>query len=102
MGLIFNWNGKPSVPDALPHGHDQARAERVRAAMESGRVANAAKGVARLCLAHIENKQRSGEFAERAYNLRIHKRDEVEVTYPAVVLIGLSCRRNAQVRRLSA
>jgi hypothetical protein len=148
MGSILNWNGKLNVPDALRRGHDEARTELVRAAMQGGRIAKAAKRVAQLCLPHFEHeeksvfpvlallpylapenlrpemmdvmplisdfrakhdalndhhqsilaeieellqaahKEKNREFAELAYNLRIHERVEDEVIYPAVVLIG--------------
>jgi hypothetical protein len=148
MGSRLNWNGKLNVPDALRRGHDEARTELVRAAMQGGRIAKAAKRVAQLCLPHFEHeeksvfpvlallpylapenlrpemmdvmplisdfrakhdalndhhqsilaeieellqaahKEKNREFAELAYNLRIHERVEDEVIYPAVVLIG--------------
>src|SRR5476651_1703466 len=148
MSSILNWNGKLNAPDALLRGHDEARAELVRATMEGGRIAKAAKRVAQLCLPHFEHEERSvfpvlallpylergnlrpemmdvmplisdfrakhdtlndhhqsilaaiedllqaahmeknREFAEFAYNMRIHERVEDEVIYPTVVLIG--------------
>ena len=59
MSTILNWNGKLSVPDALLRGHDEARAEFVRATMEGGRIAQAGKRVAQLCLPHFEHEERS-------------------------------------------
>ena len=148
MSTILNWNGKLNVPDALLRGHDEARAELVRATMEGGRIAKAAKRVADLCLPHFEHEERSvfpvlallpylqrgnpqpemmdvmplisdfrakhaalndhhqsiltaieallqaaheeknREFAEFAYNMRIHETIEDEVIYPTVILIG--------------
>ena len=148
MGSILNWNGKLNVPDALRRGHDEARAELVRATMEGGQIAKAGKRVAQLCLPHFEHeeksvfpvlallpyleqgnlrpemmdvmplifdfrakhdalddhhqlivsaieellqaahKEKNREFAEFAYNLRVHERIEDEVIYPTVVLIG--------------
>jgi hypothetical protein len=148
MSSILNWNGKLNVPDALLRGHDEARAELVRATMEGGRIAKAAKRVAQLCLPHFEHeeksvfpvlallpylergnlrpemmdvmplisdfkakhdalnehhqsilaaieallqaahKEKNREFAELAYNMRVHERVEDEVIYPTVVLIG--------------
>lgn len=47
-----------------------------------------------LILAAIEDllqaaqRQNNGEFAELAYNLRVHERIEEEVIFPTVVLIG--------------
>jgi hypothetical protein len=148
MSSILSWNGKLHAPDALLRVHDEARAELVRAIMEGGRIAKAAKRVAQLCLPHFEHEERSvfpvlallpylergnlrpemmdvmplisdfrakhdtlndhhqsilaaiedllqaahmeknREFAEFAYNMRIHERVEDEVIYPTVVLIG--------------
>ena len=148
MGSILNWNGKLTVPDALRRGHDEARTELVRAAMQGGRIAKAAKRVAQLCLPHFEHeeksvfpvlallpylapknlrpemmdvmplisdfrakhdaindhhqsilaaieellqaahKEKNREFAEFAYNLRVHEKIEDEVIYPMVVVIG--------------
>ena len=150
MGPIFTWNGrlKLTVPKALRSGHDEARAELVRATMEGGRIAKAAKRVAELCLPHFEHeeksvfpvlallphlapnnlrpemmevmplisdfrakhdamndhhqsilsavegllqaahKEKNREFAEFAYNLRVHETIEDEVIYPTVILIG--------------
>jgi Hemerythrin HHE cation binding domain len=56
--LILNWNGKLNVPKALRRDHDYARAEFVRATMEGGRNAKAAKRVAQLCLPHFEREER--------------------------------------------
>jgi hypothetical protein len=143
-----SWNGELNVPIALLRGHDEARADLVRATMEGGRIAKAAKRVAQLCLPHFEHeeksvfpvlallpylqqgnlrpemmdvmpmildfrakhdamddhhqsimaaveallqaahKEKNREFAQFAYNLRIHERIEDEVIYPTVVLIG--------------
>ena len=148
MSSIISWNGKLHAPDALLRVHDEARAELVRATMEGGRIAKAAKRVAQLCLPHFEHEEKSvfpvlallpnlergnlqpemmdvmplisdfrakhdtlndhhqsilaaiedllqaahmeknREFAEFAYNMRIHERVEDEVIYPTVVLIG--------------
>jgi hemerythrin superfamily protein len=58
MGSISNsWNGKLNVPDALLRGHDEARAVFVRATMEGGRIATAARRVAQLCLSHFEHEE---------------------------------------------
>jgi hypothetical protein len=149
MGPILNmWNGKLNVPKGLLRGHDEARAELVRATMEGGRIAKAGKRVAELCLPHFEHeekgvfpvlallpyleqgnlrpemldvmplihnfrakhdaindhhqlivsaieqllqaahKEKNREFAEFAYNMRVHERIEDEVIYPTIVLIG--------------
>jgi hypothetical protein len=146
--ILSKWNGKLNVPNALLRGHDEARAALVRATMEGGRIAKAAKRVAELCLPHFEHeeksvfpvlallpyleqgnlrpemmdvmplifdfrakhdaindhhqlivsaiedllqaahKEKNREFAEFAYNLRVHERIEDEVIYPTVILIG--------------
>jgi hypothetical protein len=52
------WNGKLNVPKALLRGHDEARAELVRATMEGGRIAKAGKRVAELCLPHFEHEEK--------------------------------------------
>jgi hemerythrin superfamily protein len=59
MGPILNWNGKLTVPKALLRGHDEARAELVRVCMEGGRIAEAGKRVADLCLPHFEHEEKS-------------------------------------------
>jgi len=61
MDTIFTWNGrlKLTVPKALRCGHDEARAEFVRATMEGGLIAKAAKRVADLCLPHFEHEEES-------------------------------------------
>jgi hypothetical protein len=46
------------VPKALLRGHDEARAELVRASMEGGRIAKASKRVAELCLPHFEHEEK--------------------------------------------
>lgn len=51
----FRWSA--NIPAALRQGHDQLRAELVRAADESGRIASAAKRVAALCLPHFEHEE---------------------------------------------
>jgi hypothetical protein len=55
---LDKWNGKLNVPKALLHGHDEARAELVRATMEGGRIAKAGKRVAGLCLPHFEHEEK--------------------------------------------
>ncbi len=59
MDSIHKWNGKLHVPDALRRGHDEARAEFVRVAMEGGRIGRAGKRVAQLCLPHFEHEENS-------------------------------------------
>ena len=59
MSSIISWNGKLHAPDALLRVHDEARAELVRAIMEGGRIAKAAKRVAQLCLPHFEHEEKS-------------------------------------------
>jgi hypothetical protein len=146
--ITNSWNGKLNVPNALLRGHDEVRADLVRATMEGGRIAKAAKRVGELCLPHFEHeengvfpvlallpylqqgnlrpemmdvmplihdfrakhdamhdhhqliasaieallqaahKEKNREFAQFAYNLRVHERVEDEVIYPTIVLIG--------------
>lgn len=149
MSSILNsWNGELNVPNVLLRGHDEARTAFVRATMEGGRIAAAARRVAQLCLSHFEHeessvfpvlallpdlqqgdlrpemmevmplitafrakqavvddhhrliataieamlqaarKEKNREFAQSAYNLRVHERIEDEVIFPTVVLIG--------------
>ena len=57
--ILNNWNGKLTVPKALLRGHDEARAELVRATMEGGRIAKAGKRLAQLCLPHFEHEEKS-------------------------------------------
>lgn len=45
------------IPDALRRGHDEARAELVRATSETGRIGKAAGRVASLCLPHFEREE---------------------------------------------
>ena len=149
MSTIFNsWNGELNVPNVLLRSHDEARMVFVRATLEGGRIASAARRVAQLCLSHFEHeestvfpvlsllpylqqgdlrpemaevvpliaafrakqavvdnhhrliaaaieamlqaarKEKNKEFAQLAYNLRVHERVEDEVVFPTVVLIG--------------
>ena len=58
MGPILEkWNGTLTVPKALQRGHDEARAELVRASLEGGRIAKAGKRLAELCLPHFEHEE---------------------------------------------
>jgi len=57
--ILNSWNGKLTVPKALLRGHDEARAELVRATMEGGRIAKAGKRLAQLCLPHFEHEEKS-------------------------------------------
>ncbi len=150
MGTVLKWNAKLklTVPKALRCGHDDARAELIRAMMEGGLIGKAAKQVAQLCLPHFADeektvfpvlallpyleqdklrpemmevmpliqdfgkkravlddhhqsllaaidallqaahKEKNREFAEFAYNLRVHEQIEDQVIYPTVTLIG--------------
>jgi hypothetical protein len=59
MGQILNWKGNLNVPNALRLGHNEARAQLVRATMASGhRVPRAAGRVAELCLPHFEHEEK--------------------------------------------
>jgi hypothetical protein len=144
----FNLQGVFRTPDALRLGHDEVRAELVRATTTPGRIGQAAERLADLCLPHFEreeelvfpvfgllrelalgevrpemaevlplvsafrawhdslgkqhgsiasaihelllaaHKESHREFAEFAYNLRVHERMEDEVIFPMVPLIG--------------
>jgi hypothetical protein len=148
MNPNFQWQGIFSTPEALKLGHDEVRAELVRATTTPGPIGEAAERVADLCLPHFEreeeivfpvfgllrelacgsvrpemaevlplvsafsawqvtlcnqhqliasaihalllaaHKEKNREFAEFAYNLRVHERMEDEVIYPMVPLIG--------------
>ncbi|MBI2960586.1 MAG: hemerythrin domain-containing protein [Betaproteobacteria bacterium] len=139
---------KIDAPKALLLGHDEVRAELVRAATEYGPVGLAAKRLAQICLPHFEreekcvfpvlallphlargelrpdmasvlplvsdftarydaigmqhdsihaaiddllqaaHREKKREFAEFAYNLRVHERIEDEVIFPTVLMIG--------------
>jgi len=57
LNPISSWNGRLTVPNALLLGHDEARADLVRAIMEGGRIAKAGKRLAQLCLAHFEHEE---------------------------------------------
>ncbi len=154
MNSNSQWYGNLNIPDALRLAHDEARAELVRATTEGGRIAEAAKRLAQLCLPHFEweektvfpilgllpeltrgdvrpgmvevlpmiadfsarqdalgnqhqlilsavetlllaaHREKKREFAEFAYNLRVHERIEDEVTYPTVLLIGQYLRQS--------
>ena len=59
MARLFHWNGKLITPKALRLSHDAARAELVRAAMEGGSIALAAKRLAEVCLPHFEREEES-------------------------------------------
>lgn len=45
-------------------------------------------------LLQAANREKNREFAEFAYNLRVHERIEDEVTYPTVLLIGKYLRQS--------
>ncbi len=57
MDLNFQWHANTSA--ALRLGHDEIRAELVRATMESGPIGEAAMCVAKLCLPHFEAEEQS-------------------------------------------
>jgi len=54
---VSSWNGKLTVPDALLLGHDEARADFVRASKHGGRIAKAGERLAQLCLPHFEHEE---------------------------------------------
>ena len=57
MGAKLEWQGKFRIPEALKLGHDETRAELVRATSMHGRIAEAAGRVAELCLPHFEREE---------------------------------------------
>jgi hemerythrin superfamily protein len=59
MDSQFLANGRFRIPEALRLGHDEIRAELVRATIEPGAVGEAAKRVARLCLPHFEQEEKA-------------------------------------------
>ncbi len=61
MGSVLKWNAKLklTMPKALRSGHDEARAELVRAMMEGGPIAIAARQVTQLCLPHFADEEKT-------------------------------------------
>ena len=57
MNSKFQWQGIFRMPEALRLGHDQVRAELVRATTTPGRIGEAAGRVAGLCLPHFEREE---------------------------------------------
>ena len=57
MDAKFKWQSIYKMPEALRLGHDEARAELVRATSMPGRIGEAAGRVARLCLPHFEREE---------------------------------------------
>ena len=55
MHAKFRWNA--NIPKALRQGHDELRAELLRATMEPGPIGEAAERVAALCLPHFEHEE---------------------------------------------
>ena len=55
MNTSIPWIGKP--PKSLQLSHDDARAEIVRATLQGGRIAVAAKRLAEVCLPHFEREE---------------------------------------------
>ena len=53
----FEWQGIFRIPEALKLGHDEVRAELVRATSMPGRIGDAAGRVASLCLPHMEREE---------------------------------------------
>ncbi len=53
----FEWQGIFKIPEALRLGHDEVRAELVRATSMPGRVGEAAGRLAGLCLPHLEREE---------------------------------------------
>jgi hypothetical protein len=60
MKSKFPWQqSRSNIPKGLLLGHDEVRAELVRATEMQGRVGDAAAEVARLCLPHFEHEEKS-------------------------------------------
>jgi hypothetical protein len=59
MDSIFERRGIFKIPEALRLGHDEARAELVRATSMPGRVGEAARRVADVCLPHFEHEEQT-------------------------------------------
>jgi hypothetical protein len=57
MDAKFKWQSIFRIPEALRLGHDEARAELVRATSMPGRIGEAAGRLARLCLPHFEREE---------------------------------------------
>jgi hypothetical protein len=57
MNSNFQSQGKFRIPDALKIGHDDVRAELVRATSVPGRIGEAAERVAGLCLPHFAREE---------------------------------------------
>ena len=57
MNPKFEWQSIFRMPEALRLGHDQVRAELVRATTTPGRIGEAAGRVAGLCLPHFEREE---------------------------------------------
>lgn len=57
MNSKFQSQGIFRIPDALRLGHDEVRAELVRATSTPGRIGDAAERVAGLCLPHFEREE---------------------------------------------
>ena len=55
----FERQGIFKIPEALRLGHDEARAELVRATSMPGRVGEAARRVADVCLPHFEHEEQT-------------------------------------------
>lgn len=57
MSSNFPLQGMAKIPDALKIGHDEVRAELVRATTTPGRIGEAARRVAGLCLPHFQQEE---------------------------------------------
>ena len=58
MNSNFPSSGRFKTPEGLRLGHDDARAELVRSISMSGRIGEAAKNIARICLPHFEYEEK--------------------------------------------
>jgi hemerythrin superfamily protein len=57
MHSKFDWHGNFRIPEALKRGHDEARAELVRASTMHGQIGEEAGRVASFCLPHFEREE---------------------------------------------
>ena len=58
MNSNFSLSGHVNTPKGLQLDHEDARAELVRAISMSGRIGEAAKNIARVCLPHFEYEEK--------------------------------------------
>ena len=59
MNSKTHWYGNLNIPNALRLAHDEARAGLVRATIQQGPIAEAARRLAQLCLPHFEWEEKT-------------------------------------------